>query len=74
MRVDRLSRTPTWLRSYSEKEYYNREREDLRGLAELIIAKQREGPTGTVNLVFLHSQTKFESRAEDVPEENAWTN
>jgi replicative DNA helicase len=32
----------------------------LRGLAQLIIAKQCNGPVGTVNLVFLHSQTKFE--------------
>jgi replicative DNA helicase len=47
------------------EEVYNRDREDLRGLAELIIAKQRNGPIGTVNLVFLHAQTKFENRAED---------
>ncbi|HEY1339871.1 MAG TPA: replicative DNA helicase [Bryobacteraceae bacterium] len=54
------------------EEVYHREREDLRGLAELILAKQRNGPVGTVNLVFLHSQTKFENRAEDtgdLPEE-----
>jgi replicative DNA helicase len=54
------------------EEVYNRDREDLRGLAELIIAKQRNGPVGTVNLVFLHAQTKFENRAEDtgdLPEE-----
>ncbi|MGD0499263.1 MAG: replicative DNA helicase [Bryobacteraceae bacterium] len=47
------------------EEMYKRDNEDLRGLAELIIAKQRNGPVGTVNLVFLHSQTKFENRAED---------
>jgi replicative DNA helicase len=54
------------------EEVYRRDREDLRGLAELIISKQRNGPVGTVNLVFLHSQTKFENRAEDtgdLPEE-----
>ncbi len=50
------------------EEIYNRDREDLRGLAELIIAKQRNGPIGTVNLVFLHAQTKFENRAEDTGE------
>jgi len=50
------------------EELYHREREDLRGLAELIIAKQRNGPVGTVNLVFLHAQTKFENRAEDTGE------
>lgn len=47
------------------EEMYSRDREDLRGLAELIIAKQRAGPTGTVNLVFLHNLTKFVNRAED---------
>jgi replicative DNA helicase len=50
------------------EEVYQRDREDLRGLAEFIIAKQRNGPVGTVNLVFLHSQTKFENRAEDTGE------
>ena len=50
-------------------EVYDRSREDLRGHAEIILAKQREGPTGIVNLTFLHSQTRFENRAEDLGEE-----
>ncbi len=50
------------------EEVYHRDREDLRGLAELILAKQRNGPVGTINLVFLHAQTKFENRAEDTGE------
>jgi replicative DNA helicase len=50
------------------EEVYSRDREDLKGLAELIIAKQRNGPVGTVNLVFLSAQTKFENRAEDTGE------
>ena len=50
------------------EEVYHRDREDLRGLAELIVAKQRNGPVGTVNLVYLHAQTKFENRAEDTGE------
>lgn len=50
------------------EEVYSRDREDLKGLAELIVAKQRNGPVGTVNLVFLHAQTKFENRAEDTGE------
>jgi replicative DNA helicase len=50
------------------EEVYNKDREDLKGLAELIIAKQRNGPVGTVNMVFLHAQTKFENRAEETGE------
>jgi replicative DNA helicase len=48
------------------EEVYKRDREDLRGLAELILAKQRNGPIGKVDLVFLHALTKFENRAEDL--------
>ncbi|MEO7650036.1 MAG: replicative DNA helicase [Bryobacteraceae bacterium] len=48
------------------EEVYKRDREDLRGLAELILAKQRNGPVGKVDLVFLHNLTKFENRAEDL--------
>ena len=48
------------------EEVYKRDREDLRGLAELILAKQRNGPIGKVDLVFLHAQTRFENRAEDL--------
>jgi replicative DNA helicase len=50
------------------EEVYKRDRADLHGLAELIIAKQRNGPIGTVNLVYLHSMTKFENRAEETGE------
>ena len=40
-----------------------------RGKAELIIAKQRNGPLGVVPLVFLDSYTRFESMAAgEVPE------
>ncbi len=48
------------------EEVYKRDREDLRGIAELIIAKQRNGPIGKVDLVYLHALTKFENRAEDI--------
>jgi replicative DNA helicase len=50
------------------EEVYKRDREDLRGLAELIVAKQRNGPIGKIDLVFLHHLTKFENRAEDLGE------
>ena len=48
------------------EEVYNREREDLRGQAKLIIAKQRNGPIGDVNLVFVHHATKFANPIDDM--------
>ncbi len=52
-------------------EYYKQDREDLKGLAEIIIAKQRNGPTGKVKLAFLRQFTKFENLVEDVEAEPA---
>lgn len=39
-------------------DYYNKDSEN-KGIAEVIIAKQRNGPIGTVNLVWLPDYTKF---------------
>ena len=39
-------------------DYYNKDTED-KNIAEIIIAKQRNGPIGTVNLVWLPNYTKF---------------
>jgi replicative DNA helicase len=50
------------------EEIYKRDREDLRGLAELIVAKQHHGPVGKIDLAFWHHLTKFENRAEDLRE------
>jgi replicative DNA helicase len=43
------------------EEYYDRENEDIKGQAEIIIAKQRNGPTGTVKLAYLSDYTRFEN-------------
>jgi replicative DNA helicase len=43
------------------EEYYDRENEDLKGKAEIIIAKQRNGPTGSIQLAYLSDYTRFEN-------------
>ena len=45
------------------EEYYDRDNEDLKGKAEIIIAKQRNGPTGSVHLAYLSDYTRFENLA-----------
>jgi replicative DNA helicase len=52
-------------------EVYNPQRTDLRGQAELILAKQRNGPTGVVKLVFLKHCTRFENTTSDAFGEEA---
>ncbi|MCA1629299.1 MAG: replicative DNA helicase [Acidobacteria bacterium] len=42
------------------EEQYNRTEENA-GLAEIIVSKQRNGPTGTVKLAFLKEFTRFEN-------------
>ncbi|MBL9027014.1 MAG: replicative DNA helicase [Myxococcales bacterium] len=50
-------------------EYYNPENTESRGIAELIIAKQRNGPTGKVLTRFTSSCTRFDSlQPGDYPE------
>jgi replicative DNA helicase len=51
------------------EEVYKPDREDLKGLANLILAKQRNGPIGKINLVFLKEFTKFENRTNDIGDE-----
>jgi replicative DNA helicase len=48
------------------EEYYLRDEvpPELEGVAEIIIAKQRNGPTGSLKLAFLKNSTRFENMAE----------
>jgi replicative DNA helicase len=47
------------------EEVYRPNDESLHGVAELILAKQRNGPVGKIELVFLREFTKFEDRAQN---------
>ena len=45
-------------------DYYHRDSEE-KGIAEIIIAKQRNGPIGTVKLAWLPEYTRFASLRKD---------
>ena len=45
------------------EEYYKRDDPDLEGVAEIIIAKQRNGPTDTIKMAFRKNCTRFENLA-----------
>ncbi len=45
-------------------EVYHPDKEDNKGQAELIVSKQRNGPTGKVPMTFLHAYTRFEEAAD----------
>jgi replicative DNA helicase len=49
-------------------DYYNREKSEKPGVAEVIVAKHRNGPTGTVELVFRKDLTRFENLERRRPE------
>ncbi len=46
-------------------DYYNRENSPDKGLAEIIIGKQRSGPTGSLKLKFFGEYTRFDNLAHD---------
>ena len=45
-------------------DYYNKESKEP-GVAEIVMAKQRNGPVGTVKLAFLKPLTRFDNLAPD---------
>jgi replicative DNA helicase len=49
-------------------DYYHKDSKDP-GVAEIIIGKQRNGPTGTVRLTFLKNLTRFESLASGLSDD-----
>jgi replicative DNA helicase len=47
------------------EEFYKKDDPDLEGKAELIVAKQRNGPTDTIRMAFIKSYTRFENLAAE---------
>jgi len=47
------------------EEVYNQDDPELKGKAEIIISKQRNGPVGKIHLAFRKPCTRFENLAED---------
>jgi len=47
------------------EEVYKKDDPDLDGKAEIIVAKQRNGPTDTIRMVFIKSYTRFENLAAE---------
>jgi hypothetical protein len=60
------SRTPTWSASFTATTIKDKESEG-KGIAELIVAKNRAGPQETVRLAWLGQYTLFENLAGDAP-------
>lgn len=46
-------------------EYYNKDNSPDKGLAEIIIGKQRNGPTGSLKLKFFGEYTRFDNLSHD---------
>ena len=46
------------------EEVYDKTNEDVKGKAEVIVEKQRNGPTGTITLTFIGEYTRFENYTE----------
>ncbi len=52
---------------YRDEVYNRAEGNPNRGLAEIIVGKQRNGPTGVIKLTFLGEYTKFENYSNRAP-------
>jgi replicative DNA helicase len=50
---------------YRDEVYNKEETNPNKGIAEIILAKQRNGPTGDIKLTFVHAYTRFEKLAPE---------
>jgi replicative DNA helicase len=51
---------------YREEAYDPEISPDRRGMAEVIVAKHRNGPTGSANLAFLSQYARFDNMAQNI--------
>ncbi|MBR1617016.1 replicative DNA helicase [bacterium] len=51
------------------EEYYDKENPEFKNKAQIVIAKQRNGPVGNVDLLFFGSYTKFKNKMKTIVEE-----
>jgi replicative DNA helicase len=56
---------------YRDEVYNKEENNPNKGTAEIILAKQRNGPTGDIKLTFLNAYTRFENLAPEAMRGNA---
>ncbi len=47
------------------EEYYDRDNDDVKGLADIIVAKNRNGPTGDIQMRFANELMRFENLQPD---------
>ena len=59
-RPEKIYTEDEWIREYGDAEPYPR------GVAQIIISKNRNGPTGEVMLRFIQETTKFENNIVEV--------
>jgi replicative DNA helicase len=54
------------------EEFYNKDDREKQGIAEIIVGKQRNGPTGAATLTFVKDYARFENRAAGRGEEGGF--
>ena len=62
--IARMAKNADMVMFIYRDDYYNKD-SDMKGVAEIIIAKQRNGPIGTVQLAWLPEYTKFANLEND---------
>ncbi|MDR0307473.1 MAG: replicative DNA helicase [Chitinispirillales bacterium] len=54
------------------EEVYNKDNPDIKGQADIIVGKQRNGPIGDVKVAFIKDYARFENLSQRVEEPHGW--